>query len=147
MAAGPARRREPAVKPSSFARIAATVGAVAAAASLAGDARAAGTGAVEGSVIDQATSQVVATGKLRVAITCGAVRRSAAVDARGHFALGDLPEGSCTLTASGPGYVAATLAVTVTGGSIATILVGVTSAEYADKLRKQQEQQIKLFRD
>jgi A-macroglobulin complement component/carboxypeptidase family protein/alpha-2-macroglobulin family protein len=135
------------VKPRSFARIAATVGAAAAAAVLMGDAHAAATGAVEGSVIDQVTSQVVAAGKLRVAITCGAVHRSAAVDAHGHFAIGDLPEGSCTLTASGPGYVAATIAVTVTGGSIATLLVGVTSQDYADKLRKQQEQQMRLFRD
>jgi hypothetical protein len=116
-----------------------------AALALAPSARAAGTGGVEGTLVDQMTSQV-ATGKATVAIACGAVHRSANVDAAGHFAFADLPEGSCVLTARSAAYVTSQLTVTVTGGSIATILVGMTSIEYAEKLRKQQDQRMQMLR-
>jgi hypothetical protein len=107
---------------------------------------AAGTGSVEGTVLDQPTQQVVPGGKIHIAIACGAVHRAASVDGAGHFAIADLPEGNCVLTASGPAYVTATLGVAVTGGSIATILVGVTRRDYVEKLRKEQEQQMRLSR-
>src|SRR5262249_31920573 len=121
------------------------LGAIAALA-LTPPARAAGSGGVEGTVVDQQTSAVIAAGKVRVAIVCGAVRRAAIVDGAGHRAFADLPEGSCTRTASGGAYVASSLAVTVTGGAIATIVVGVTSKEYAEQLRKQQAAQMHRFR-
>ena len=101
---------------------------------------AAGTGSIEGTVIDQPTNQIVPGNKIRVAITCGAVHRTANVDGAGHFAIAGLPEGSCTLTVGGASYATSYLAVTITGGSIATILVGVTSNEYLEKLRKEQQQ-------
>ena len=101
---------------------------------------AAGTGSIEGTVIDQPTNQIVPGGAIHVAIACGAVHRTASVDGAGHFAIADLPEGSCTLTASGAAYATSSLAVTVTGGSIATILVGVTTKEYIEQLRKEQAQ-------
>jgi hypothetical protein len=107
---------------------------------------AAGTGSIEGTVVDQLSGQVVAGGKISVAIVCGAVRKTAATDAVGHFSIGDLPEGACTLSATGGAYVTATLGVTVTGGSIATVLVGVTTKAYAEKQRKEQEAQMRLYR-
>ena len=107
---------------------------------------AAGTGSVEGTVVDQLSSQVVPGGKIAVSIVCGAVRKTAAVDAVGHFTIGELPEGACTLSATGSAYVTAAVAVTVAGGSIATVLVGVTSKAYVEKLRKEQEAQMKRYR-
>jgi hypothetical protein len=106
-----------------------------------------GTGAVEGTVVDQPSSQVVPGGKIQIAITCGAVRKTASVDGAGHFTIAGLPEGSCVLTASGAAYATASLAVTVTGGAIATIVVGVTTKDYVAKLRKEQEsQRNKMYR-
>jgi alpha-2-macroglobulin-like protein len=107
---------------------------------------AAATGSVEGTVVDQLSSQVVPGGKIAVSIVCGAVRKTASVDAAGHFTIGELPEGACTLSATGSAYVTATVAVTVDGGSIATVLVGVTSKAYVEKLRKEQETRMKLYR-
>jgi len=109
-------------------------------------ASAAGTGSIEGTVVDQVSSQVVPGGKIAVSIVCGAVHKAAAVDGAGHFSIGDLPEGACTLSATGSAYVTATLAVTVTSGSIATLLVGVTTKAYVEKLRKEQEEQMKMYR-
>ena len=68
---------------------------------------AAGTGSVEGTVIDQLTNQVVPGGKIQVSIACGAVHKTASVDGNGHFTLAGLPEGNCTLTASGAAYATA----------------------------------------
>jgi hypothetical protein len=100
---------------------------------------AAGTGAIDGTVIDQQSGQIVTAGKLAVSVTCGAVRRTAVVDAIGHFSVGGLPEGSCTLRASGAAYVTAVVPVTVTGGAIATLLVNVTTKAYLEKQRKEEE--------
>ncbi len=43
-------------------------------------ANAATTGSVEGTVVDQVTSQVVGAGRINVSITCGTVKKSASVD-------------------------------------------------------------------
>ena len=107
---------------------------------------AAGTGSIEGTVVDQLSTQVVPGGKISVSVVCGAVHKTAAVDGVGHFSLGGLPEGSCTLSAAGGAYATATLAVTVASGSIATVLVGVTTKAYVEKLRKEQEAQVRTRR-
>jgi uncharacterized protein YfaS (alpha-2-macroglobulin family) len=107
---------------------------------------AAGTGSIEGTVVDQVSSQVVPGGKITVSVVCGSVRKTAAVDAVGHFTLGELPEGACTLSATGGAYVTAAVSVTVAGGSIATVLVGVTTKAYVEKQRKEQEAQMKRYR-
>jgi hypothetical protein len=107
---------------------------------------AAATGSIEGTVVDQLSGQVVPGGKIAVSVVCGALRRGAAVDDVGHFTVGGLPEGACTVTASGAAYVAAAVGVTVTAGSIATVLVNVTTRAYMDNLRKQQEAQMKMMK-
>jgi hypothetical protein len=109
-------------------------------------ASAAATGSIEGTVVDQISGQIVSGGKISVAIACGAVHKAAAVDGAGHFSVGELPEGACTLSATGAAFVTATIAVTVAGGSIATVLVGVTTKVYAEKLRKEQEAQMMRYR-
>jgi hypothetical protein len=107
---------------------------------------AAGSGAIEGTVVDQISSQVVSGGKIRVAVACGPVHKTAGVDRVGHFSIAGLPEGACTLRATGSAYVTATLGVTVISGSIATVLVGVTTKAYAEQLRRQQEAQRRRYR-
>jgi len=108
-------------------------------------AHAAGTGSIEGTVVDQVSSQVVPGSKITVSVVCGSVRKAAAVDAVGHFTIGELPEGACTLSATGGAYVTAAVSVTVAGGSIATVLVGVTTKAYVEKMRKEQEAQMKRY--
>ncbi|MGH2900563.1 MAG: carboxypeptidase-like regulatory domain-containing protein, partial [Solirubrobacteraceae bacterium] len=98
---------------------------------------AAATGGVEGTVIDAQSSQIIPGGKIAVSVACGSVRRGGAVDGAGHFAIDGLPEGACTLTASGTAYVATRVGVAVTAGSIATVLVSVTTRAYMDSLREQ----------
>src|SRR5205814_1297068 len=150
MAACPAGRSEPAMKtrllavvalvaPATFASLTLGIAAIAAAAA---------TGGIEGTVIDAQSSQVIpgAGGKIAVSVACGGVRRGGAVDGAGHFAIDGLPEGACTLTASGTAYVATRVGVTVTAGSIATVLVSVTTRAYMDQLRTQQEAQMKNLR-
>ena len=110
-------------------------------AAAAGPASAATTGGIEGTVVDQVSSQVVGGGKVAIAVTCGTVRKSAAVDGVGHFSVGGLPAGACTLSASGALYVTATLGVTVVEGAFSTILVSVTTKAYMEQVRKQQEVQ------
>ena len=110
-------------------------------AAAAGPASAATTGGIEGTVVDQVSSQVVGGGKVAIAVTCGTVRKSAAVDGVGHFSVGGLPAGACTLSASGALYVTATLGVTVVEGAFSTILVSVTTKAYMEQVRKQQEAQ------
>ena len=116
---------------------------------------AAGTGSIEGTVVDAQSSQIIPGGKIAVSVACGSVRRAAAVDDAGHFAIGGLPEGACSLTASGTAYVATNVAVAVTAGSIATVLVSVTARAYLSRgnpgaeppgVRKQQEAQMKILR-
>jgi hypothetical protein len=94
-------------------------------------AAAAGTGSIEGTVLDASSGAIVSGGKIGVAAACGAVRKTGAVDAVGHFSIADLPEGACTLSARGSAYVTASLSVTVIAGSIATVLVSVVSQESA----------------
>ena len=94
-------------------------------------AQAAGSGGVDGTVVDSQTGQVVANA--RIAIACGAVHKSASADANGHFTVADLPEGTCTMSISGGVYATSTLAVTVTASSIATLLVNVTSRAFLEK--------------
>jgi len=84
-------------------------------------AEAEGAGTIEGSIVDGA-GKVMSSG-VRVQITCGSTRRTASLDAAGHFSVGGLPEGSCTLVASGSGFQTITLSIAVAGGSIATVLV------------------------
>ena len=112
------------------------VAAVALAAT-AGTARAA-TGAIEGSVLDAQSGHLVPAGSIRVDASCGATRRGGVVDGAGHFRITALPEGACTLTASGARYAPATLAVTVTAEAFTTVLVNVTTRAYADKLRTEE---------
>jgi uncharacterized protein YfaS (alpha-2-macroglobulin family) len=104
---------------------------------------AAGTGSIEGTILDSPSGQIVSGGKITVGVVCGSVKKTAAVDGVGHFSIAGLPEGACTLSASGSAYVTATLAVTVTAGSIATVLVNVATKAYAEKLRSEQEAQRK----
>jgi len=106
---------------------------------------AAATGSIEGTVVDQPSGQVV-PGKISIAVVCGSVHKAAAVDGAGHFSIGDLPEGPCTLTVTGAAFVTELFAVTVAGGSIATVLLGVTTKAYEEKLRKEQQAQMKLYR-
>ncbi|MBA3455365.1 MAG: carboxypeptidase regulatory-like domain-containing protein, partial [Deltaproteobacteria bacterium] len=105
---------------------------------------AANTGGIEGTVVDH-VNKVVGAGSVNIAVQCGTVRKSAAVDAAGHFSVGKLPAGSCTLTTSGALYVPATLGVTVADGSISTILVTVTTKAYMAEVRKQQAAQQKQW--
>jgi hypothetical protein len=104
---------------------------------------AASTGSIEGTILDSPSGQLVPGGKITVGVVCGAVKKTTAVDAVGHFSIADLPEGACALSAGGAAYVTATLAVTVTAGSIATVLVNVTTKAYAEKLRSEQQAQMK----
>jgi hypothetical protein len=105
-------------------------------------AAAAGTGAVEGTVIDVPSGRVVPRG-IAVSTACGSVNRTSAVDGTGHFSITGLPAGACTLTASGSAYVTATLGVTVIADSIATVLTNVSTTAYAEKLRAEQAEQMK----
>jgi alpha-2-macroglobulin-like protein len=113
---------------------------------LGGRAGAAGTGSVEGTVVDQMSGQVVPGSKVAVSIACGSLRRAAAVDDVGHFAVGGLPAGACTVTTGGATYAAATVSVAVTADSIATVLVHVMTKAYMENLRKQQEAQMKQMK-
>jgi hypothetical protein len=99
---------------------------------------AAGNGSVEGTIVDSQTGKV-ASG-VTVSIACGNVRKAAATDGSGHFVIDGLPEGTCTLTTGGAAYGPASVSVTVTGGSIATILVNVMSKATLDEMQKQQAQ-------
>src|SRR5699024_7422043 len=99
---------------------------------------AAGTGSVEGTLVEAPTSKMVSG---RVDVVCGGVRKSGRADANGHFLIDGLPEGTCTLTAAGGEFVTVTMNVSVTGGSIATVLVNVTSRDYVEKIRREQEKQ------
>ena len=107
---------------------------------------AAGLGGIDGTIVDQVGNQVVSGDKISVAVACGAVRKRAEVDGSGHFTVGELPEGLCTVTASGSAYVTATVGVTVTASTIATVLVGVTTKAYVEQQRKAQEAQMKRYR-
>ncbi len=108
-------------------------------------ASAATTGSIEGTVVDQMTSQVVGAGRINVSITCGTVKKSAGVDGSGHFVIASLPEGACTLTATGALYVPTQVAVTVAADSISTVLVNVTTKAYMEKIRKEQQEQSKRW--
>ncbi len=79
-------------------------------------------GTIEGTVVNQ--SGAVMSSGVRVQITCGAVRKFATLDGGGHFVVSGLPAGACTLTSTGSGLATLTLSVTVSAGSIATVLVG-----------------------
>lgn len=98
---------------------------------------AAPTGSVEGTLVDQQTRKVIPNASIDV--TCGKVRKSARADASGHFVVSGLPEGACTLTANSGQFVGVTLGVTVTAGSISSVLVSVTSRAYAAQLRRDEE--------
>jgi hypothetical protein len=98
---------------------------------------AAGNGSVEGTIVDSQTGKV-ASG-VAVSIACGNVRKAAATDATGHFVIEGLPEGTCTLTTGGASYGPASVSVTVTGGSIATILVNVMSKAAYDQMQQAQQ--------
>ena len=109
---------------------------------------AAPTGSVEGTLVDQQTGKVMANGS--VDVTCGKVRKSGRADGAGHFVVSGLPEGSCTLTASGSEFVNVTLGVSVSSGGISTVLVSVTSRAYAAQIRREEakarEEQQKYLR-
>jgi hypothetical protein len=111
-----------------------------------GMAGAAGTGSIEGTVVDQMSGHVVPGSKITVSVACGSLRRAAAVDDVGHFAVGGLPAGACTVTTGGATYAAATVAVAVTADSIATVLVHVMTKAYMENLRKEQEAQMKMMK-
>jgi len=109
-------------------------------AALASSAAAGGsTGSVEGTLVEQSTGKIAAGGT--VSVKCGGVTRSARADAKGHFIVGGLPEGSCMLTAAGGEFVTVTMPVTVAAGSISTLIVSVTSRAYAAQLRREEARQ------
>jgi hypothetical protein len=101
-------------------------------------ASASGTGGIDGTVVDQQSSQIVSGDKIKVAVACGSVHKGAAVDGGGHFAIDGLPEGACTVTASGAAYATTIVGVTVTASTIATVLVGVTTRAYAEQRRAEE---------
>ncbi|HEU0030538.1 MAG TPA: von Willebrand factor type A domain-containing protein [Kofleriaceae bacterium] len=74
-------------------------------------------GTIDGTITDGR----VAISGASVRVVCGGVPRAAATDASGHFSLGGLPPGSCTLTATAPGHGARTTAVTVTAGKTTSV--------------------------
>ena len=110
------------------------------ASALALDAFAAGSGAVEGTIMDSESGKIVIA-NVTIAIQCGNVRKSTSVDGGGHFKLDGLPEGNCTLTTGGATYAPTTIGVAVSGGAISTILVNVQTKAYMEKLRKEEEAQ------
>jgi Ca-activated chloride channel homolog len=71
-------------------------------------------GAIEGTVVDAAGQPAAGS----VTITCGKVSRSANLDAHGHFSVGGLPAGSCTVSSPG-----GAVQVTVTAGGTASIRI------------------------
>ena len=79
-------------------------------------------GTIEGTVVN-AAGAVISSG-VRINITCGSVKRVATIDRGGQFSVGGLPVGSCTITSTGSGFATLTLQVTVSGGTISTVLVG-----------------------
>ena len=111
---------------------------------LASAAAAGNTGAVEGTVVDSQTGKVVAG--VRVSIACGAVKKTVAPDGAGHFTIGELPDGPCTLSIGGGAYATSTLGVTVSAGSIATLLVNVTSQAVLEKQAEEQKRYAKAAR-
>ncbi|MDB4959594.1 MAG: A-macroglobulin complement component [Myxococcales bacterium] len=98
----------------------------------------AGTGSIEGTVVDQQSGLTVPSGRIEISIACGSVHKTASIDGAGHFAIAGLPAGACTLTASGSSYATVAMGVTVDDGTIATLLVSVATKAYAEALRKQQ---------
>ena len=111
---------------------------------LASAAAAGNTGAVEGTVVDSQTGKIVAG--VRVSIACGAVKKTVAPDGAGHFVFGELPDGACTLSIGGGAYATSTLAVTVSSGSIATLLVNVTSQAFLEQQAAAQREYEKTVR-
>lgn len=105
---------------------------------LASIANAANTGGVEGTVVDASTGKIVPGA--RVTIQCGSVHKTVSADGAGRFNIGELPEGACNMTINSGGYGSSMLAVTVSNGSIATLLVNVTSLV---ELRRQADEQAK----
>ena len=97
------------------------------------------TGSVEGTLVEQSTGKIAAGGS--VSVKCGGVTKSARADAKGHFIVDGLPEGSCMLTAVGGDFVTITMPVTVSAGSISTLIVSVTSRAYAAQLRREEARQ------
>ena len=95
-------------------------------------------GTLEGTVVNE-TGKVVTSG-LSLTITCGSVRRSASLDGAGHFSVGGLPAGQCTITSGGGGFGPLSLSVEVTADSIATVLVTAVSRAYLDEVRKENEE-------
>ncbi|MBL0215035.1 MAG: von Willebrand factor type A domain-containing protein [Myxococcales bacterium] len=63
-----------------------------------------------------------------VTVVCGTVSRSARTDSSGHFSIGGLPAGSCTLTASASGFTAQASRVTITAGGAATISMALSAS-------------------
>ncbi len=101
---------------------------------------------VEGTVVDLATGQPIANA-IAVDIECGATRQHARVDGAGHFSFARLPDGACTLTISGDGYVSSAAGVTAAGGSIKTVLVRIPTTAYAAQQLEQQKEEARRFRD
>ncbi|MBA3464492.1 MAG: carboxypeptidase regulatory-like domain-containing protein [Deltaproteobacteria bacterium] len=98
---------------------------------------AAATGGVEGTLVESSTGKIAANGS--VTVTCGAVKKSGRADANGRFVINGLPPGQCSLTAAGGDFVTVTLGVTVSEGSISTLLVSVTSRAVAAQQRRDEE--------
>jgi alpha-2-macroglobulin-like protein len=77
-----------------------------------------GLGTLEGSVVVAGGSAAGA----RVEVVCGGLRRSVTVDGSGNFTVSGLPEGTCTVTIRRSGMADSVQTVTITGGSIASML-------------------------
>ena len=76
-------------------------------------------GGIEGTVVDAAGKPVAGS----VTISCGTVTRTANLDASGHFSVGGLPAGSCTVSSP-----AGAVQVTVTAGGMASIRIAAAAA-------------------
>ena len=87
-------------------------------------AAAGGLGTIEGTVVNQSGATV--SKGVRISIKCGAVTKTATLDGSGHFSVAGLPEGTCTVTGAGSGFATINLQVSVSAGSIATVLVGMS---------------------
>jgi len=74
--------------------------------------------AIDGSVVD---SRAVAITGATVRVSCGTTNLFARVDGSGHFHIGGLPAGTCTVTAAATGYTSLATSVTVKAGSTATV--------------------------
>jgi Ca-activated chloride channel homolog len=84
--------------------------------------------AIEGSIVD---SRAVAITGATVRVSCGTTNLFARVDGSGHFQIGGLPAGTCTVTAAATGYASRSTSLTVKAGSTARVSIVLAAAPKA----------------